>query len=114
MDTIGELIKQFLILATLTVGATQVFKEVISDKNTQKVSVWIAGILAFVTGTSLMIPLGFVPAVNFVDVVPQFELVFKVLFYLADVGVVAFLASRGSNFVVDLLTGELALTKKVA
>lgn len=114
MDAIGELIKQVLILATLTLGITQVYKEVISDKNTQRVSVWIAGILALVTGTSLLLPLGFTPAINFVDVVPQFGIVFKILFYFADIGAIAFLASRGANFIVDLLSGDVTLTKKVA
>ncbi len=99
----NEILKNFLILATLTVGATQVYKEVISDKNTQKVSVLIAMFLALATGTSILLPLGFLPATNFVDLIPQLGLVYSIIFYIADLGVTGLLASRGSNFTYDLL-----------
>lgn len=95
-------LQSFMILSTLTLGITQVYKEVISDKNTQKVSVIIAMILALVTGTSILQPLGFVPATNFVDLVSQFQIGYDVLYWIADIGVTGFLASRGSNFVIDL------------
>jgi len=95
-------LQSFMVLGTLTLGVTQVYKEVISDKNTQKISVIIAMILALVTGTSILQPLGFVPASNFVNLVSQFQIGFNVLYWIADIGVTGFLASRGSNFVIDL------------
>ncbi len=98
----NEILKNFLLIATLTVGVTQVYKEVVSDLHTQKVSVIIAIILALVTGTSLLLPLGFVPATNFVDLMPQFGIIYIILFYIADLGVTGFIASKGSNYVVDL------------
>ncbi len=100
----NEILKNFFILATLTVGVTQVYKEVVSDLSTQRVSVIIAMLLSFVTGTSLLLPLGFIPATNFVDLVPQFGLVYAIMFFIADLGVTGFLASKGSNFVVDLFS----------
>jgi hypothetical protein len=103
---IATALQAFLVLATLTVGITQVWKEVISDKNTQRVSVIIAMILALVTGTSILKPLGFVPATNFVDLISQFKLGYEVLFWLADLGVTGFLASKGANYAVDLFKGE--------
>jgi hypothetical protein len=95
-------LQSFMVLGTLTLGVTQVYKEVISDKNTQKISVIIAMILTLVTGTSILQPLGFVPASNFVNLVSQFQIGFNVLYWIADIGVTGFLASRGSNFVIDL------------
>lgn len=100
----NEILQNFFILATLTIGVTQVYKETISDKNTQKVSIIIAIILSLVTGTSLLSPLGFAPATNFIDLIPQLNLVYAVLYYIADLGVTGFLASKGSNFVVDLFS----------
>jgi len=97
-------LQSFMVLGTLTLGVTQVYKEVISDKNTQKVSVLIAMILALVTGTSILQPLGFVPATNFVDLVSQFKVGFDVLYWIADIGVTGFLASKGSNFAIDLFS----------
>jgi len=99
---IATALQAFIVLATLTIGVTQVWKEVISDQNTQRVSVIIAMILALVTGTSILQPLGFTPATNFVDLVSQFQLGYEVLFYVADLSVTGFLASKGSNFIVDL------------
>jgi len=99
-------LQSFVILATLTLGVTQVWKEVVSDKNTQGVSVIVAMVLALVTGTSILQPLGFVPATNFVDLVTQFKLGYEVLFYLADLGVTGFLASKGSNYVVDMFKNK--------
>lgn len=95
-------LQSFMMLGTLTLGVTQVYKEVISNKNTQKVSVIIAMILALVTGTSILQPLGFVPATNFVDLVSQFKVGYDVLYWIADIGVTGFLASKGSNYVIDL------------
>jgi len=43
---ISTALQSFMMLGTLTLGVTQVYKEVISDKNTQKVSVLIAMILS--------------------------------------------------------------------
>jgi hypothetical protein len=97
-------LQAFMVLGVLTVGVTQVYKEVISDKNTQRVSVVIAKILALVTGTSILKPLGFSPASNFVNLVNQFQLGYDIVFYLADLGVTGFLASKGSNYVVDLFS----------
>lgn len=99
---IASILQNFFIISTLTVGCTQVYKEVISDNNTQKVSVIIAIILALVTGTSVLTPMGFNSASNFTIEIPMLKTIFTVLYYFADLGVVGFLASKGSNFVVDL------------
>jgi len=101
---INVALQSFMILSTLTLGITQVWKEVFSDKNTQRVSVIIAMFLALVTGTSILRPLGFVPANNFVDLVNQFQIGYDILFLIADIGVTGFLASKGSNYAVDLFT----------
>ena len=99
---IATALKGFIVLATLTIGVTQVYKEVLCDKNTQKVSILIATFLALVTGTSILIPMGFASATNFSTEIPVLKTIFAVLFYIADLGVTGFLASKGSNFVVDL------------
>jgi hypothetical protein len=99
---IATALQSFMVLAVLTVGTTQVYKEVVSDKNTQRISVLIAIILAIATGTSILQPLGFTPATNFIDVVAQFKFGYEIIFYVADLGVTGFLASKGSNFVADL------------
>jgi hypothetical protein len=99
---IATALQSFMVLGTLTLGVTQVYKEVISNNNTQRVSVIIAMFLALVTGTSILTPLGFVPATNFVDLVSQFKVGYNVLYWIADIGVTGFLASKGSNFVIDL------------
>lgn len=104
---IATALQSFIILATLTIGVTQVWKETISDKNTQKVSVLIAMFLALVTGTSTLQPLGFVPANNFVGLVSQFQFGYDVLFWIADLGVTGFLASKGSNYIVDLFNKKI-------
>ena len=108
-------LQAFLVLATLTIGVTEVWKQVINDKNTQRVSVIIAMVLALVTGTSILEPLGFSPAANFTDLVPQFELMFSILFWVADLGVTGFLASKGANYVKDLFgskDAEMPKTEK--
>ena len=99
---IATALQSFMMLGTLTLGITQVYKEVISDKNTQKASVIIAMILSLVTGTSILQPLGFVPAHNFVDLISQFKIGYDVLYWMADIAVTGFLASKGSSFTVDL------------
>jgi len=99
---IATALQSFMMLGTLTLGITQVYKEVISDKNTQKASVIIAMILSLVTGTSILQPLGFIPAHNFVDLISQFKIGYDVLYWMADIAVTGFLASKGSSFTVDL------------
>ena len=100
------------ILAALTVGATQVLKGVFAGTPTKKVSVFIALFLAFATGTSLLTPVGFQAASNFVDMIPGLGIVFKVAFYIADVGLISLLASQGSNKFFDFLTGKKATEAK--
>lgn len=95
-------LQSFMVLGTLTLGITQVWKQVVSDKNTQRVSVIVAMFLAFVTGTSILQPLGFNPAHNFVNLVSQFQIGYDILFWVADIGTVGFLGSKGANYIVDL------------
>lgn len=109
MDTTTAL-QSFMILSTLTLGVTQVYKEVISNKNTQKISVIIAMFLALVTGTGILQPLGFVPATNFVNLVSQFQFGYNILFWVVDIVVTGFLASKGSNFVIDLFNKKINST----
>ena len=106
-------LQSFMILSTLTLGITQVYKEVISNKNTQKTSVFIAMFLALITGTSILQPLGFVPANNFVDLVNQFKLGYNILFYIGDIMATGLLASKGSNFVIDLFNKKTAIEQIV-
>ena len=104
--------QSFTTLSILTLGVTQVYKEVISNNNTQRISVLIAMFLALVTGTSILQPLGFVPAHNFVDLVSQFQLGYDVLFFIGDIGVTGLLASKGSNFVIDLFNKKNFIENK--
>jgi len=106
---IATALQSFMMLSTLTLGITQVYKEVISNKNTQKASVIIAMILSLVTGTSILQPLGFVPAHNFVDLISQFKIGYDVLYWIVDIAVTGFLASKGSSFTVDLFNKRNAV-----
>lgn len=110
---IATALAQVLLLATLTVGVVQVWKIVISDKNTQKVSVVVATFLALATGTSILQPLGFAQAINFVEFIPQLGIVYAILFWIADLGVTGFLASQGSNFIVDLFRKKIDQVRDV-
>lgn len=105
------ILHDFMILSTLTVGVTQVYKEVINDNCTQWISVCIATVLAFVTGTSLLTPLGFSSSQNFVSLIPGLHLVYSILFYLVDLLITGFLSSKGSNYLVELLKGSLPFQK---
>ena len=107
----SSVLKEFVILCTLTVGITQVYKEVVSDQCTQKISVCIAILLSLVTGTGILTSLGFVPSSSFTDQLSFLKPCFAVLFYLTDLFITGFLASKGSNYLVDLLKGNL-LTQK--
>ncbi len=99
------------ILAALTAGATQVLKGMFRNTPTKKVSVFIALFLAFATGTSLLTPVGFQAASNFIDLIPGLEIVFKIAFYVGDVGLIGLLSSQGSNKFFDYLTGKKAEVK---
>lgn len=108
------LLKNFFILSTLTVASTQVYKEIISDVKTQKVSVLIAWLLAFVTGTSLLIPLGFSPSETFQITNPFLTGAFAILFFLTDLAITGLLASKGSNFMYELLQINKEVLKSTA
>ena len=106
-------LQSFTTLSILTLGITQVYKQTISDKNTQRASVLIAMFLAFITGTSILQPLGFVPATNFVDLGRQFKLGYNILFYIGDIMATGLLASKGSNFVIDLFNKKTVIEQIV-
>jgi hypothetical protein len=97
---------QVAMIATLTLGATQVLKGVFTKVKTARLSIVIAFILALATGTSILLPLGFSPAKNFVEMVPWLATVFAILFYIADLGLIALLTSKGANKFFDYFIGK--------
>ncbi len=100
-------LKEFIILCSLTIGATQVYKEIFSNAQTQKVSVCIAMLISSVTGSGILTPLGFAPASIYIEQFPILQTIFTILFYVTDLILTGLLASKGSNYIVDLLKGNL-------
>ena len=95
-----EILKNFFIIATLTLGITEIFKQQITDVNTKLASIIIAFVLALATGTGILEPLTLTPSAVLMKYIPQLAVVG--LFEIVDLLTTTIFASVGSNKLFDL------------